>query len=76
MNKQTMKQFESEENQLLIRQGLTDCARKNKMTMRSLGHALNISQFTLRRFLKEDRDVDFKTLCIIDAFLQKCEGKE
>jgi len=75
MNKQTMKQFESEENQKVVRQTLTDWARKHKSTIRSLSSRLKISEFTLRRFLKEEKDVDFRTLCIVDAFLEKVEDE-
>ena len=68
--KMSMKTFESEENQARLRQLLLSYAYKNKVSILEMGKLLDLGAFTVNRFLKEERDVDFKTLCKIDEFLE------
>lgn len=67
-----IKQFESSENQAVLREELLEFSRTGKMSLRSLAHRIgDISSGTIRRFLKNESDVDYRSLCVIHAFLER-----
>jgi transcriptional regulator with XRE-family HTH domain len=69
ISKMTMKRFESEENQALIRDRLFNIARSKKVTMKELAGLVGLVDVTITRFLRAGKDVDFKSLCMIEEFV-------
>ncbi len=74
MANMSMKRFESAENQKRLRNALIDWSRSNPVSEAELAIKIGVSHSTLRRFWKAMRDVDYKTLCFFNLFLEKEKG--
>jgi hypothetical protein len=75
MARLSLTEFVSSENQKQLRLRLVDVAKKGRMSQISLATRLKINPSTLNRFLKQELDVDFRTLSIIEAFIEREEAK-
>ena len=73
MAKMSMKQFESSENQQKLRDRLIEKAKKNALSQESMSKILGISPITLNRFWRQVRDVDFRTLSIIEGYVDEAD---
>ena len=76
MARMSMKEFESPDNQMVIRDKLIAIMKKYRTSLSSMENRMKISKSTLHRFCKEEKDVDFRSLSIIEAFVNKEEARK
>ena len=68
-----MKQFESPENQQILRDKLIDKAKALKLSQLDVAKKLQLNPMTINRFWRQVRDVDFRTLSIIESYVNEGE---
>ena len=73
MAKMSMKQFESSENQQILRDKLIDKAKALRLTQVDVARLLGVHAMTINRFWRQVRDVDFRTLSIIESYVNESE---